>query len=198
MLDKLLDKLVNKIIFKSIKGGYEALSAIDEKADEKLKSEIYNTIVVHAMGAAAAGAASGWVPGAGGTALMAVTAGFIWDMYVKVGAKVGIRFSDDILKSIASGIGANLATTVVGMFVTTTITSFVPFLNIIIAPTVAFCMVWASAFIYIGFLVKIFEKDMNFQNLNKDDINDMTEEVIKDADISEIIKEAKQAYKNNK
>lgn len=73
--------------------------------------ELSNVIKQHAL----AGTAIGFipVPGADLAAMVANT----WTMYVRINKIVGISFGDNALKSIASGIIANLASVIPGVIV---------------------------------------------------------------------------------
>jgi hypothetical protein len=53
--------------------------------------------------------ASGWVPGFGGLAAAGISARFIWTMYGRINSKIGLPFSENVVKSIATGIATNLA-----------------------------------------------------------------------------------------
>jgi hypothetical protein len=52
---------------------------------------------------------SGWVPGFGGLAAAGISARFIWTMYGRINSKIGLPFSENVVKSIATGIATNLA-----------------------------------------------------------------------------------------
>lgn len=73
--------------------------------------ELSNVIKQHALGATAIGLIP--VPGADVAAMVANT----WTMYVRLNKIVGVSFGDHVLKSIASGIIANLAAVIPGVIV---------------------------------------------------------------------------------
>lgn len=90
---------------------------LDRSVDSCTPQEIADIIKFHSKGAAAAGVAAGWVPGAGGAAATVISAGFIWTMYGRINSKIGLTFSKSILKTLASGIATNLAGYLVGSLV---------------------------------------------------------------------------------
>jgi uncharacterized protein (DUF697 family) len=73
--------------------------------------ELSNIIKQHAL--AATGIALIPIPGADIAALLANT----WTMYVRINSAVGVSFGENALKSIASGVLANLASAIPGLAV---------------------------------------------------------------------------------
>ncbi len=82
--------------------------ALDKVVDDSLPEEIAEVVKTHSMGAAAAGVAAGWVPGAGGVAATLTSAGFIWTMYGRINDKIDLPFTENVIKSVASGVATNL------------------------------------------------------------------------------------------
>jgi hypothetical protein len=80
---------------------------LNRTVDANLPQEIADIVKFHSAGAAAV--ASGWVPGFGGLAAVGINAGFIWTMYGRINSKIGLPFSENVVKSIATGIATNLA-----------------------------------------------------------------------------------------
>jgi hypothetical protein len=90
------------------------VEAMDKTVDDALPHEIADIVKFHAKGAAAAALASAWIPGVGAAAAVAASAGFIWSMYGRIGAKIELPFGQNVLKSLASGAATNVAGGVVG------------------------------------------------------------------------------------
>lgn len=85
--------------------------------------ELSNIIKQHAL--LATGSAMIPVPGAD----LAAMAATVWTMYVRINEAVGVSFGDNVLKSIASGVIANLASVIPGVAIamgTATLLKFVP------------------------------------------------------------------------
>ncbi len=86
--------------------GYKDLELLGHGAKQHEVSEI---IKQHAL----LGTAAALIPVAG--ADLAALAANTWTMYVRINKAVGVSFSDNALKSIASGILGNLATVIPGV-----------------------------------------------------------------------------------
>lgn len=67
-----------------------------------------DTIMQCAIIAAIAGVGSGWLPGVGSLVASAAWVAAIWGMYVKVNKDLDISIKDNILKSLASALLANI------------------------------------------------------------------------------------------
>lgn len=80
-----------------------AVRALDREMRTTLPDEIVDCIQLHA--GISAGAA--WIP-IGGLDVAALTAN-IWTMYIRINKKLGISFSENMMKSIGSAVAANLA-----------------------------------------------------------------------------------------
>lgn len=80
-----------------------AVEAIDHSMRESAPDEVVNVIQTHAVAAVAAA----WIP-VTGLDIAAITAN-TWTMYVRINNKLGISFSENLMKSIGSAVAANLA-----------------------------------------------------------------------------------------
>lgn len=80
-----------------------AVRSLDRSMRVELPNELVDAIQTHAVLAVAAA----WIP-VGGLDVAALTAN-IWTMYVRINKKLGISFSDNMMKSIGSAVAANLA-----------------------------------------------------------------------------------------
>ena len=76
------------------------------QADQEKEKEIINVINKHSLIAAAAG----WVPIP--FVDIALVVGNVWTMYATINKVIGLSFSDNMLKSIGSGVVANLSTSI--------------------------------------------------------------------------------------
>ena len=78
------------------------MGLIDAQADKMLPQQIVNVVKLHSKLAVG----SAWIPIPG--ADIAAGATSIWSMYVRINNKIGLKVKDNIIKTIASGIGTNL------------------------------------------------------------------------------------------
>ena len=177
----------------------ELVKVMDKTVDDSLPSDIADIVKMHSKGAAIAGVASGWVPGVGGTAAVAVSAGFVWTMYGRINSKIDLPFSENIMKSVASGIATNLAGYAVASIALATVSSLFPGLGNIASSVISggtcYGLTLASGFVYIKILTKIFKAGEDPTTLTADDLKNAAKTVVENEDIKAVMKEAKEAYK---
>ena len=186
---------IDDILFDTAK---ELVIKVDKIVDDKLPNELVEIIKFHSKGAAGAGIASGWIPGAGGLALAGVTAGFVWSMYGRINKLLGIPFSENLVKSLASGVATNLASYVVASVVVSTCLSFIPGIGSLGATAIvgatSYALTLASGYVYMKVLIGLAKLE-GLDNINEDILKREAEYVIQNSDIDQILKEAKKGYK---
>ena len=96
-------KIMAQVNPKLAKAAYELVVALNKAADKMLPEEIAKIVKQHSI--AAVGAA--WIPIPG--ADVAAGAAAIWGMYARINSKIGLPFSENVLKSIGAGVATNLA-----------------------------------------------------------------------------------------
>jgi uncharacterized protein (DUF697 family) len=104
-------------------GAHKAYENLQLFGDGPKARELSNVIKQHALLGTATGLIP--VPGADLVALVANT----WTMYVRINKAVGVSFGDNVLKSIASGVIANLASLIPGIAIAIgaeTLLKFIP------------------------------------------------------------------------
>lgn len=184
-----------KVLLKELPSVYRKL--INE-ADAKEIEEIING---HALGAAASGLAAGWVPGAGGTAALMASVGFIWSMYFRINKRLGIPFSKTIIKSLGSAVLTNLAGTaisLVGGAILATALSFTGIGNVassIIMAGLDYAVVMVSGVIYLKLLTQLFKAGKDLNSVSAEELRSTAEQVMKSEDINQMLKDAKGEYK---
>jgi len=180
----------------------DLLKVMDKTVDDSLPREIADIVKFHSKGAAIAGVAGGWIPGVGGTAAVAVAAGFVWTMYGKINGRIDLPLSENIIKSVASGVATNLAGYAVGSIAISTAFSFLPGLgNVgasVIAGGVCYALTLTSGFVYLKILTKVFKAGNDPTSMTADKIKKVAKEVVENEDIKAVMKEAKAAYKTAK
>jgi len=173
--------------------------AMDKTADKALPDQISAIVKFHSKGAAAAALGSGWIPGAGGAAATAISAGFIWSMYGRIGAKIGVPFGKNVLKSLATGVATNLARGVVGAMIVSSAFSLVPGLGSIgssvIMGATSYALTLASGYVYLKVMTKLFAKGIDLSTVSEQDLNDMAASAAKESDVGEVIQEAKADFR---
>ena len=128
----------------------------------------------------------------------------IWTMYVKINKSLNISLSEGILKGLAAAISTNLiaAAGSIALFkVASFAMSFVPGIGSLGAMAVdgmlGFVSVFASGIIYINLLTKVLKAKGNFE-IEKEDIEIFAKEAVASTDVNQVVKEAKEAYKQSK
>lgn len=176
-----------------------AVNSTDRAFTDK---EIRDIVKFHAIGAATASVASGWLPGAGSVIATTASAGFIWSMYIRIGNLVGCPFSKNILKTLATGIVTNLAGYLAATLAINTVLTFIPIAGNLaaatISGTVGYALTVASAIVYIKILTNIFKANKDPTKVDIETLKSMAKEAAKDVDIKKIYEESKEHYKEAK
>ena len=126
------------------------------QADQEKEKEIMNVINKHSLIAAAAG----WVPIP--FVDIALVVGNVWTMYATINKVIGLSFSDNMLKSIGSGVVANLSTSIISQALLSLL-KVVPGIGLVSAGLIltagnyATCM--AAGYVYLRALTAIAGKD---------------------------------------
>ena len=181
---------------------HKLIEAMNKTVDENLPAEIAEIVKVHSAGAAAAGVASGWIPGAGGLAAAGLSAGFIWTMYGRINSKIGLPFTENVVKSLASGVATNLAAYFVGGLVISTVFSIVPGIGSVSASVVVgatcYALTLASGYVYLKLLTKLFLSNTDPVSMDAESLKREAASVAADANIKEVINDAKNSYKSSR
>lgn len=90
-------------LLSAAKDAIEAVKFMDGTASKVLPDEIASIVKLHAKIAIA----SAFIP-VGGLDMAAATAN-VWTMYIRINNKLGLKFSDNVMKSIGSAVVSNLA-----------------------------------------------------------------------------------------
>jgi hypothetical protein len=152
----------------------------------------------HSAGAAAAGVASGWIPGAGGLAAAGICAGFVWTMYGRINAKIGLPMTENLVKSIGTGIATNLGAYVVGGLITSTIFSMLPGLGSVGASVVvggtSYALTLGSGYVYLKLLTKLFLSGADPTTMDAESLKKAADAVVASEDMRRVISDAKSGY----
>jgi len=167
--------------------------SLDKAANKQLPGDLSDIVKTHAKIAIA----SAFVPVPG--ADMAAAATNIWTMYVRINNALDLPFSDNIIKSLASGIVTNLAGAAAGALVMGSALKFIPGLGSIggaaLMATTVYAITIASGIVYMKALSNLLQSG-DTDSMTEAALKQATDDVLADKDdISEIIREGKDAYK---
>jgi uncharacterized protein (DUF697 family) len=172
--------------------------ALNKTLDENLPAEIAEIVKIHSAGAAAAGVAAGWIPGAGGLAAVGISAGFIWSMYGRINAKIGLPLTENVVKSLGTGIATNLAAYFVGGLITSTVFSLLPGIGSVGASVVvggtSYALTLASGYVYLKLLANIFLSGNDPTRMDVDSFKRAAENVVASENMKTVIDDAKSSY----
>ena len=178
------------------------IEAMNRTVDENLPREIAEIVKTHSAGAAAAGVASGWIPGAGGVAAAGISAGFIWTMYGRINGKIDLPLTENVVKSLASGVATNLAAYAVGGVVVSTALSLIPGIGSVGASALvgATCygLTLASGYVYLKILTKLFRSGRDPCSMGAEQLKKEAATVAASENIKEVMEGAKAEYKKQR
>ena len=176
--------------------------ALHKAGPTVLGQEIADIVEKHSIGAAATGLGAAWLPGIGATAALATSAGFVWSMYYRINSKIGVPFSKNILKSLGTAVASNLVASAVGSVVISTALSFLPGIGNVAASVlmagVVFSLTWSCGLVYLKILTRFAESNIDLNNVGEDDLKKMAREVMEGENVKEMMKQAKQQFKQAK
>jgi uncharacterized protein (DUF697 family) len=156
---------------------YEEIELFGEGQKAK---ELTNVIKQHAIAATA----TGFIP-VPGLDVLAVVAN-IWTMYVRINDVVGVSFSENVLKSIASGVIANLASTIPAIALTVGAGSLLKLLpgigtagGIAIAVTANIAVIYVAGKVYLKSLEVLLQSG---KPLTEENLKEVVTQMSKDKD----------------
>lgn len=173
----------------------DCLKALEKNTIGGLPEKIQGDITTHAF--IAAGSSFIPVPGASAAANVAN----IWAMYARINSDIGITFSKNILKTVASGVVANLGGYVV-LLGAGELLKFIPvfgsFVGAAIESGIAYAITIVSAYVYIKAITLMARKRIDFNNEEK--LQHEVDEILRNdkEEIKAMLKEAKNSYKPQK
>jgi len=177
----------------------ELVETLNKAVDDNLPAEIADIVKTHSAGAAAASVAAGWIPGGGGLAAAATCGVFVWTMYGRINSKIGLPMTENIIKSLATGVATNLASGFIGALVLETVFSLVPGLGSIAAATIAgatgYALTLASGYVYLKLLTKLFLAGNDPTNMDESSMREAARNVAASENMKDVISSAKADYK---
>jgi uncharacterized protein (DUF697 family) len=175
------------------------VESINKTVEGDLPQEIADIVKTHSAGAAAASVAAGWIPGAGGVAMAGICATCIWTMYGRINSKIGLPLTENLVKSLATGVATNLAAGFVGAMILQTFLTFFPGLGSIGASAVAggtgYALTVGSGYVYLKLLTKLFLSGKDPTTMDESALKAAAKDVAATENIKEVMSDAKAAYK---
>ncbi len=175
--------------------------AMHKSGAEAMGREVAGIVEKHSIGASVSALGVAWLPGAGATAAMAASAGFVWSMYYRINAKLGVPFHKNILKSVATAIGTNLAGAAVGTLAISTVLSFTGLGNVgssLLMTGVCYAITFSSGLVYLKVLERLANAKVDFENVSEAELKATAKDVLAHEDIKGMMKEAKSQFKEAK
>ena len=176
---------------KLLKSALDVVRAFDMVADEALPKEIAGVVKLHSK--LAVGSALIPVPGAD----VAAGAAAIWGMYLRINNKLDLKISENVVKTIASGVATNLASYVAMLGIGSAL-KFIPGIGSIGGALAMggalYGLTLTSGYVYLRALTA-WKKEEGHTDLGKN-----VDDVLKNSknEIKNFISEAKSSYKNIK
>lgn len=164
------------------KDAISAVQVMDGTANKVLPEDIASIVKLHAKIAAA----SAWLPVAG-LDVVAATAN-VWTMYVRINNKLGLKFSENKMKSIGSAVVSNLAQNIAVIAAGEVAKASIPFIGNLWAGAAMtgalYAMTLTSGYIYL--------KAISIMAQNDGDIDKGLQDALKDKNtINELLKTKK-------
>jgi uncharacterized protein (DUF697 family) len=120
-------------------------------------------------------------------------------MYARINKEIGLPFSENIIKTVASGVATNLAAGALASFIVSSALSFLPGLGSASASAImcgtCYALTLASGFVYLKILTRIFQAKSDPTTFSADKLKEVAKQVVQEEDIKSVMKEAKEEYK---
>ncbi len=174
---------------------------LDGTKIESIKETINNYAIVSAI----AGMASGMIPGVAAVVAAITQTGFVWATYLKINKALGISMSENTAKFLGSAIVSNIVTNAGALLIAyagAAIISFIPIIGqvatIAINGALGYIIVYAAAVIYLKLISNLIQPDGSLKVAENDDTKHIIQNIIKENNIEDIIKEGRNSYKKAK
>ena len=188
---------------------YAVVYALCDEAFKHLsgekRDEIIEIIQEFAIFSAASALVGNLVPEAGGLITAIAQTALVWTLYVKINNIIGLEMSDNTAKFIGSAILTNLSLNAGSLllgYAGAVAASFVPifgqFTAAAIEATLGYTLIYVSAVLYLIFLTKVFQAKGKIEITGSNEEKEIIKGVIKDTSLKDLIKEAKNNYKEAK
>lgn len=169
----------------------QLVKAANKQTDEALPPKIAGIVKTHA----ALAVASAFIPIPGVD--LAAAAASIWGMYIRINNEINMPFEENLVKSIASGVGTNLAA-YAGVTAVASMLKFIPalgtFPSIALMAATSYALTLASGYVYLKALTMLLKQNPA-KRISKSDWDEAISHVMSDKhDIKSFMGEAKKSY----
>lgn len=177
---------------KLLHAAFELVKAANKQIDEALPGKIAGIVKTHSL--LAVGSAFVPIPGADLAAGIAA----IWGMYYRINNELQMPFKDNVIKSVASGVGTNLAA-YASMLAVGSALKFLPVVGTIpaiaIMSAAAYALTLASGYVYLKALTMLLGNQRADQ-ISDADLKGAVDDVLGDKnEIKSFFNDAKKSYK---
>lgn len=169
------------------------------------RDQIIEVVQEFAIYSAASGIVANVVPEAGGLLAAATQTALVWTLYVKINKIIGLEMSESTAKFIGSAMLTNIALNAGSFLVgyaSAVVVSFIPvfgqFASAAIEGTLGYILIYVSAVLYLVFLTAVFKAKGKIEITGDEGDKNIINGIIKDTNLKDLIKEAKDSYKEAK
>ena len=175
-----------------LEAAVKLVNAANKELDAALPGKIAGIVKTHA--ALAVGSSFIPIPGAD----VAAGAAAIWGMYFRINSELKMPFQDNVIKSVASGVGTNLAA-FVGILAVGSALKFIPglgtFAAIALVAAASYALTLASGYVYLKVLTMLLGQK-SAESISESDWKRAVDDVMSDKQvIQSFVDEAKKSYK---
>lgn len=161
-------------------------------------AEIADIVQQHAIATSAAAVASGAIPGAGGVVALGIASASTATMYGRLGAAMGVRLHNGVLKAVASAVIADLAGALAVSVAATAAISFIPFFGNMSAAAITgitnYCFIYLAALIFIKVIAGL--GVTRIETMSADEIKRAAHCAKEAMNMKDAIREARNNYKS--
>ena len=191
------------IVAGQMKLAFDELNRSMNALGKEVNAEHLGEIVKqHAITGALAGAGAAVLPGAGAVIATGAAAASILTMYVRISNELGVTFEDGALRALVSGVVADLSATVITNVALAAAISFLPGFGQAGASVLSmignFTLVYVAAYIFIKMLSGLLAADRDVSAMTAEELKNYADEIRSEINMKDIVKEAKQQYKESK
>lgn len=165
--------------------------------NEQEAADIAKIISMHALGAAASGAATAWIPGAGASVAAVGEAAFVWTMYTRISQRLGISLSKKKLKFLGSAVLSNLVS-IAGKLFAASAFSLIPGIGsvtaVLIVASTGYAMVTAAGIVYVKLISSLLNEGTDMLSMSDEELKERMREVMEGQNVRTMMKEAQSEY----
>ena len=172
---------------------YMILKALEPwlKQTRYSSDDIEDLIIKHAIAAAGIAFVGCFIPGLAQIVTALTSAGTIWHMYYDICQKMNVKISENLLKSLAAAVLANIVTQLGGVIILALIGEFLPGAGAIAGAAVLYAVTYLAGFLFLKILVDIFKTGKSPSELSKQDFASVAKDAAESTDCRTIFEEAR-------